>query len=169
WCVKSARGEVVGELLWLRDPERALEVLDQYEGVDDPEPEYVRVVADVMIGREIVPAWLYVGGPAVPGAAVVVEGCDRYAGAARNGAGPIPALSEKATPSGDSGRGSRTASLTPPPGTSIFTRRAFPATPVPAMTRNRPRQELLSGSRSRSALPTVRRMPFASRIRTGPE
>jgi gamma-glutamylcyclotransferase (GGCT)/AIG2-like uncharacterized protein YtfP len=79
WCVKSPHGEVAGELLWLRDPERAFGVLDQYEGIHDPEPEYVRVVADVLIGNEIIPAWVYVGGPAVPGDAVVVEGGDWYA------------------------------------------------------------------------------------------
>ena len=76
WCVKSAQGEVVGELLWLDDPAAALERLDAYEGVDEPDPEYLRLVADVHTGNEVLSAWVYVGGRAVPGDAHVIAGGD---------------------------------------------------------------------------------------------
>lgn len=76
WCVKSAAGEVVGELLWLRDVESALAELDVYEGIHDPEPEYVRLVADVHTGNEVLAAWVYVGGAAVPSDAQSVPGGD---------------------------------------------------------------------------------------------
>lgn len=76
WCVKSARGEVVGELLWLRDTETALAQLDVYEGVDEPDPEYVRLVADVHTGNRVLAAWVYVGGSSVPEDAQSVPGGD---------------------------------------------------------------------------------------------
>lgn len=74
WCVKAAQGEVVGELLWLSDADSALELLDRYEGIHEPEPEYQRLVTDVHTGNQVLTAWAYVGGTAVPGDAVAVEG-----------------------------------------------------------------------------------------------
>lgn len=67
WCIESPGSEVAGELLWLREVQETLRRLDEYEGVDEPEPEYVRAVADVLTGAEVLPAWVYVGGSAVPG------------------------------------------------------------------------------------------------------
>lgn len=76
WCIESPGGEVVGDLLWLSEVEETLQRLDEYEGVRDPNPEYVRSVADVMIGSEVVPAWVYVGGTGVPGGVRPIEGAD---------------------------------------------------------------------------------------------
>lgn len=76
WCIESPDGEVAGELLWLRDVEATLTMLDRYEGVDEPDPEYVRAVADVMTARRLLIAWVYVGGAGVPGDARPIEGGD---------------------------------------------------------------------------------------------
>lgn len=76
WCIESPGGEVVGDLLWLREVEETLRRLDHYEGVHDPEPEYVRSVADVMTGREVLSAWVYVGGVGMPGDVRPIEGAD---------------------------------------------------------------------------------------------
>lgn len=67
WCIESPGGEVAGELLWLRDVEATLVRLDEYEGVHEPQPEYVRAVADVLTGNDTLTAWVYVGGVGVPG------------------------------------------------------------------------------------------------------
>ena len=76
WCGEAPNGEVAGELLWLRNVEEALAILDEYEGVDEPDPEYRRVVADVVVGSEMVSAWVYVGGPGVPGDVRPIDGGD---------------------------------------------------------------------------------------------
>lgn len=76
WCIESLGHEVAGDLLWLRRPDEALELVDRYEGVDDPRPEYRRVVAEVMTADGPEPAWLYAGGPGVPPGAPEVEGGD---------------------------------------------------------------------------------------------
>lgn len=67
WCIESPGGEVAGELLWLRDVETTLRLLDEYEGVNQPTPEYIRTVADVLTGGRVLQAWVYVGGAGVPG------------------------------------------------------------------------------------------------------
>ncbi|MFP3915258.1 MAG: gamma-glutamylcyclotransferase [Actinomycetota bacterium] len=74
WCIKSPGSEVTGDLLWLREVEETLRMLDEYEGVEDPDPEYVRTVADVMTGARLLPAWVYVGSMAVPGDVRPVDG-----------------------------------------------------------------------------------------------
>lgn len=76
WCIESPGGEVAGELLWLREVEETLRRLDDYEGVHDAEPEYVRAVADVLTGNQIIPAWAYVGGIGMPGDVRPIEGTD---------------------------------------------------------------------------------------------
>lgn len=67
WCIEAPGGEVAGELLWIQEVEATLKRLDEYEGVSEAEPEYVRAVADVLIGKATVSAWVYVGGMGVPG------------------------------------------------------------------------------------------------------
>lgn len=76
WCVESPGGEVAGDLLWLSEVDETLRRLDEYEGVDGPAAEYVRCVADVMTGHDVLTAWVYVGGPGVPGDVRPVEGVD---------------------------------------------------------------------------------------------
>ena len=76
WCVDAPGGEVAGELLWLRDPEETLAILDEYEGVDGAEPEYRRVIAPVLTREGPSDAWVYVGGPAAPPGAGPVSGGD---------------------------------------------------------------------------------------------
>lgn len=76
WCIESAGGEVAGDLLWLEEVEETLRRLDEYEGVDDPEPEYVRSVADVLIGSDMVSAWVYVGSACVAGDVHPIEDAD---------------------------------------------------------------------------------------------
>lgn len=76
WCIESPGSEVSGDLLWLREVEGTLRRLDDYEGVDEPEPEYVRAVADVLTGDRVLPAWVYVGGPAVPGDVRAIDSGD---------------------------------------------------------------------------------------------
>lgn len=76
WCVESAEGEVAGDLLWLSEVEGTLRRLDEYEGVHDPDPEYVRSVADVLVGSNVLPAWVYVGGACVAGDVHPLEGTD---------------------------------------------------------------------------------------------
>lgn len=76
WCVESAEGEVAGDLLWLEEVEGTLRRLDEYEGVHDPDPEYVRSVADVLVGSSMLPAWVYVGGACVAGDVHPLEGTD---------------------------------------------------------------------------------------------
>lgn len=76
WCVEAPNGEVAGELLWLREVEAALDRLDEYEGVHEPDPEYRRVVADVLTGAEMTQAWVYVGGPGIPGDVRPIDGGD---------------------------------------------------------------------------------------------
>lgn len=76
WCIESPGGEVVGDLLWLAEVEETLRRLDEYEGVCHREPEYIRSVADVLTGTDLISAWVYVGGSGVPGDARPVEGAD---------------------------------------------------------------------------------------------
>lgn len=76
WCIEAPGGEVSGELLWLREVEATLARLDEYEGVSEPEPEYVRAVADVLTGMETVSAWVYVGGVGIPGDVRPIESGD---------------------------------------------------------------------------------------------
>lgn len=76
WCIESPDGEVAGELLWLRDVEATLSRLDEYEGVNGPDPEYVRVVADVLTGADTLAAWVYVGGIGIPGDVRPIESGD---------------------------------------------------------------------------------------------
>lgn len=76
WCVEAPGREVAGTLLWLRDHDRMLEHLDRYEGVDEDAPEYRRVALDVLTSYGVRVAWVYVGGPGVPGEARPVPGDD---------------------------------------------------------------------------------------------
>lgn len=76
WCISGWGGVVRGEVLALRQVPGLFDVLDEYEGADQPHPEYRRVVRSVTIGTDSVDAWVYVGGPAVPVDAVPVVGGD---------------------------------------------------------------------------------------------
>lgn len=76
WCIEAPGQEVAGELLWLERVEEVLEAVDRYEGVDDPDPEYRRVLAEVMTSDGATSAWVYVGGPGVPPNAAWVGGGD---------------------------------------------------------------------------------------------
>lgn len=76
WCVESPGDEVAGNLLWLRRPVEALEIVDRYEGVDTARPEYRRAVVTVLTVEGRTQAWAYVGGPWVPPGAETVEGGD---------------------------------------------------------------------------------------------
>ena len=66
WCVEAPGGEVAGEVLWMRNPESTLVRLDLYEGIQDTDPEYRRVIAPVLTREGPTTAWVYVGGPGVP-------------------------------------------------------------------------------------------------------
>lgn len=55
--VASAADRVVGEVLQLHDPDKALERLDHYEGV--AEGEYERREVEVHVGEKVVRAWAY--------------------------------------------------------------------------------------------------------------
>ena len=66
WCVESPGGEVAGDLLWIRDSDATLARLDEYEGIRQVDPEYLRVIAPVLTREGPANAWVYVGGPAVP-------------------------------------------------------------------------------------------------------
>lgn len=76
WCVEAPSREVAGALLWLRRPATVLATLDRYEGVAEAEPEYRRLALEVVTARGLRTAWVYVGGPAVPGEARPVPGDD---------------------------------------------------------------------------------------------
>jgi len=54
---------VYGELLTFDDPETRLPAIDRLEGFHPGGPSlYKRVLAPVYAGKELIPAWLYVGG-----------------------------------------------------------------------------------------------------------
>lgn len=76
WCLDSPGGEVTGDVLWLREAEQTLVVLDQYEGVGEATPEYRRVIAPVLTRDGPSSAWVYVGGPGVSPDAGPVRGGD---------------------------------------------------------------------------------------------
>lgn len=73
WCIEQPGAEVAGDLLWLRDVEAVLTTLDDYEGVSARNPEYRRVIAQVLTVDRQWEAWVYAGGPGVPPDAVAVS------------------------------------------------------------------------------------------------
>ena len=66
WCVESPGNEISGDLLWLRDVEATLAALDSFEGVEEPDPEYRRVIGSILTQEGPSTAWVYVGGHGMP-------------------------------------------------------------------------------------------------------
>ncbi|WDF55128.1 gamma-glutamylcyclotransferase family protein [Mucilaginibacter sp. KACC 22063] len=59
--VPGNEGEVKGELYSISNPEKVFEVLDEYEGLHDTQPEYERKQMVVQLpDRETVQSWIYV-------------------------------------------------------------------------------------------------------------
>lgn len=57
----AGKGEVKGELYSIKDTHKVFGVLDEYEGLHDAEPEYIRKTVAVMLpGGETVESWIYV-------------------------------------------------------------------------------------------------------------
>ena len=52
---EGARERVFGQILELRDPVSTFQVLDEYEGLQAPEPEYARILLPMEPGQ----AWTY--------------------------------------------------------------------------------------------------------------
>nr|WP_262918333.1 gamma-glutamylcyclotransferase family protein [Mucilaginibacter straminoryzae] len=58
--VQEGEGEVKGELYRINDPQKVFEVLDEYEGLNEDQPEYVRKEIAVTLndGSEL-QSWIY--------------------------------------------------------------------------------------------------------------
>lgn len=76
WCVEAPGGEVAGDLLWLRQPDQTLALVDEYEGIDGLDAEYRRVIAQVLTEEGPTTAWVYVGSDIVPPGAGRIRGDD---------------------------------------------------------------------------------------------
>lgn len=74
--VETQTGEVKGELYGTTNPEKVFEVLDEYEGLHDEQPEYKRKQMAVQLPDGItVKSWIYVySQPLQPGHNKIKEG-----------------------------------------------------------------------------------------------
>lgn len=59
--VEEPNGEVQGELYSIQEPELVFKVLDEYEGLDAPNPEYQRVKKVIFLpGGNEIESWVYI-------------------------------------------------------------------------------------------------------------
>ena len=59
--VEEPNGEVKGELYSIKEPESVFKVLDEYEELDVPDPEYKRVKKVIVLpGGSEIESWVYV-------------------------------------------------------------------------------------------------------------